>query len=130
MTVVPETPHDFFTKYVPARFEAVKAGVAGQSSVGSLTFRVGDSEWSMRLRGGELAVSPGMTEDVVLQVTVPQRDFKAVVVRGAELQEQEPLNAQQQLLAFKVLTIDAERASMVKSVRGSLAFVISEAGVP
>ncbi len=128
MNVVPETPHDFFTKYVPERFKTVKAGVAGKSSLGSLTFRVGQQEWSMRLVSGELEVSEGMADDVVLQVTVPDRDFKAVVVRGAELQEKEPASAQQQLLAFKVLTIDAERAAMVRSVRGSMAFVISEAG--
>jgi putative sterol carrier protein len=79
---------------------------------------------------GELEISAGMSDDVVLQVTVPERDFKAVVVRGAELQEKEPASAQQQLLAFKVLTIDAERAAMVRSVRGSMAFVISESGTP
>ncbi|HEY6557251.1 MAG TPA: SCP2 sterol-binding domain-containing protein [Polyangiaceae bacterium] len=128
MNVVPENPHDFFTKYVPARFDTVKVGVAGKSSVGALTFRVGQHEWSMRLSGGELQVSEGMAPDVVLQVTVPERDFKAVVVRGAELQEKEPPSADQQLLAFKVLTIDAERVAMVQSVRGSMAFVISESG--
>ena len=130
MNVVPETPHDFFTKYVPERFNTVKTGVAGKSSLGSLTFRVGQREWSLRLVSGELELSEGMADDVVLQVTVPERDFKAVVVRGAELQEKEPPSAEQQLLAFKVLTIDAERVAMVRSVRGSLAFVISDAGTP
>jgi hypothetical protein len=128
MTSVPESPGEFFTKYVPVRFEAVKASVAGKSSAGSLTFRVGSAEWSLRLNGGELQVSPGMAEDVILQITVSDRDFKPVVVRGAELQEQEALNAEQQLLAFKALTIDPDRLDLVRGVRGSVAFVITEAG--
>jgi putative sterol carrier protein len=128
MKLIPETPSDFFLKYAPERFELVKAGVAGKSSAGCLTFRVGASAWSLRVQSGELEVAEGAADDVILQVTVPERDFKPVVVRGAELQEREPLSAEQQLLAFKVLTVDAERAALVRSVRGSMAFIITDAG--
>jgi putative sterol carrier protein len=130
MSVVPETPDEFFLTYVPQRFETVKGSVAGKSSAGCLTFRVGDAAWSLRVKSGELQVSSGMTQDVILQISVPERDFKAIVVRGAELQEREPLNAEQQLLAFKVLTIDAERLALVRGVRGSMAFIVNDGGTP
>jgi putative sterol carrier protein len=69
-----------------------------------------------------------MPDDVVLQVSVAERDFKPIFVRGAELQEDEPLRPDQQILAFKVLTVDAERLSLVRGVRGNVAFVIKSAG--
>jgi putative sterol carrier protein len=127
MSLVPETPNEFFTQYVPERFETVKAGVAGKSSAGCLTFRVGELAWSLRVRAGELGVTSGMESDVILQITIPDRDFKAIVVRGAELQESAALSPEQQLLAFKVLTVDAERSALVRGVRGSMAFSINDA---
>jgi putative sterol carrier protein len=127
MTDVPETPDSFFTDYIPKRFDTVKGALAGKTSAGSMTFRVDAvGEWSLRLVDGDLVVSPGMAEDVVLQVTVPEPDFKPIFVRGAELQEGEPLRPDQQILAFRVLTADAERVKLVKSVRGNVAFVVRD----
>ena len=128
MPIVPESPNEFFTQYIPQRYEAVKAGLSGKTSLGCLTFNVGDEAWSLRVKSGELEISQGMGPDVILQVSVAARDFKPVVVRGAEMQEREPASAQQQILAFKALTVDAERLSLVKNVRGSVAFVINDAG--
>src|SRR5262245_23832518 len=105
MRVVPETPEAFFSEYIPQRFQGVKAGLAGKTSAGAMTFRVVDvGEWSLRLKGGELEVSAGPAHDVVLQVSVAARDFKPIFVQGAVLQEGEPLRPDQQILAFKVLT--------------------------
>lgn len=129
MSSVPETPGDFFVKYVPQRFEAVKASIAGKTSAGCLTFRVGGDAWSLRVKQGELEITSGAAEDVILQITIPPEDFKAIVVRGAELQERETLVPEQQLLAFKALTIDAERIALVRNVRGSMAFLITDTGV-
>lgn len=127
MSDVPETPEAFFTRYIPQRFELVKAALAGKTSVGSMTFRVeGAGEWSLRLADGELRVSEGMADDVILQVTIPADDFKPVLVRGAELQEGEPARPDQQILAFRVLTVDAERVKLVKSVQGNVAFVVRD----
>lgn len=129
MSVVPETPKDFFTQYIPTRFETVKQGLAGKTSAGSMVFRVvGEGEWTLRLETGELKVSDGMADDVVLQVTATKDDFVPIFVRGAELQEGEPIKAEQQVMAFKVLTVDAERIKLVKGIVGSVAFVIDDAG--
>jgi hypothetical protein len=141
MSVVPETPDAFFCEYIPQRFQGVKAGLSGKTSAGALTFRVVDlgqpgrspaaaniivGEWSLRLKDGELEVKKGLADDVVLQVSVSAQDFKPIFVQGAELQEGEPLRPDQQILAFKVLTIDAERVKLVKSVAGNVAFVVRD----
>ena len=127
MSAVPESPEPFFCEYIPQRFEGVKGGLAGKTSAGAMTFRVVDvGEWSLRLLNGELLVSKGLADDVVLQVSVSAQDFKPIFVHGAELQEGEELRPDQQILAFKVLTVDAERVKLVKSVPGNVAFVIRD----
>jgi len=126
MSDVPETAREFFSEYVPERYETVKAALAGKSSIGCLTFRVvGEGEWSLRIAGGELVIEPGMASDVILQISIRPADFKPVFVRGAELQEREPLRPEAQMLAFKVLTVDAERIKLVNSVTGTIAFVMA-----
>lgn len=128
MSDVPETPKEFFTDYVPKRFDAIKSGLAGKSSAGSMVFRVtdGGGEWTYRLTDGELVVSDGMEDDVILQVTVPKDSFKPVMVRGAELQEGEEIRPEAQVMAFKALTADKQRTDMVRAIEGSVAFVISD----
>ncbi len=124
---VPESPTEFFTQYIPQRFEAVKAGLAGKSSSGSMTFRVLDGgEWSLRLKDGELAISEGMDDDVIIQITVSEQDFQPIFVQGAVQQEGEPIKPEAQVLAFKALTIDSERAKLVRAVVGSVAFVVAD----
>ncbi len=130
MSDVPETPEAFFAQYIPTRFETVKAGLAGKSSNGSMCFRVIDAgEWSMRIEDGELRVSSGMADDVVLQITASEADFGPIFVQGAVQQEGAPVGAEQQVLAFKVLTVDEERIKLVKGIAGSVAFVIDSEGV-
>lgn len=126
---VPDSPEAFFTQYIPARFETVKEGIAGKSSTGCMTFRIIDvGEWSLRIKDGELVVSPGMAEDVVLQVTAAKADFEPIFVQGAVLQEGAPIGAEHQVLAFKVLTVDEERVKLVKGIAGSVAFAIDSDG--
>lgn len=126
MSDVPETPKEFFTQYIPKRFDLVKAGLAGKTSTGSMTFRVLDAgEWSLRLVNGELQIEEGMAEDVVLQITAKQEDFAPIFVQGAILQEGET-QTEQQVLAFKVLTVDAERVKLVRAIQGNVSFVISD----
>jgi putative sterol carrier protein len=129
MTDVPESPKEFFTQYLPSRFEALKAGAAGKSSSGSMVFRVsGAGEWSLKLENGEIAIQEGMQEDVILQVTVSADDFKPIFVQGAVLQEGEIVRPEQQVMAFKALTIDSERANLVRAINGTVAFVVDDGG--
>lgn len=125
MTDVPQNPKGFFTQYIPERFQAFKASFAGKSSMGSMVFRVsGQGEWTLRLKDGALDVSDGMQDDVIIQVTVSEADFGPVFVQAASLQEGEPIKPEQQVMAFKALTIDSERAKLVRGIAGTVAFVI------
>lgn len=126
MSDVPDSPEEFFTKFIPARFGAVKGALAGRSSAGSMVFRVaGGGEWSFSLKDGELEVTPGVTGDVILQVTVPEEDFKAIFVRGAEAAGDD-IKPEAQVMAFKAITIDAAKANMVKAVAGTVAFMVKD----
>ena len=130
MTDVPESPKEFFTQFIPSRFEALKQGLAGKSSVGSMVFRViGAGEWSLRLQGGDLEVVEGMQDDVIIQVTVSPEDFKPIFIQSAVMQEGVEIKPDQQVMAFKALTIDAERAKLVRSIAGTVAFVIDAGAV-
>ncbi len=125
MSDVPENPEEFFTKYIPDRFQALGAGLAGKSSTGSMVFRVaGGGEWSLCLADGKLLVQAGMRDDVIIQVTVSADDFKPIFVQSAALQEGQPVKPEQQVMAFKALTIDSERAKLVRNIAGTVAFVI------
>ncbi len=127
MSDVPETPERFFTEYLPTRFAHVKASLAGKSSCGSMTFRVsGGGEWSLRLENGDLFIEPGTREDVIVQVTIGPEDFVPVFVQGARLQEQEAPRPEAQIMAFRALTIDDERAKLVRGVQGTVAFVVTD----
>ena len=129
MTDVPDSPKEFFTQFLPSRFEALKAGLAGKSSSGSMVFRVqGAGEWSMRLKDGEIEVSEGMHDDVIIQVTVSSEDFKPIFVQGAIMQGDAEIKPEQQVLAFKALTVDAERVKLVQNIAGTVAFVVDAGG--
>ncbi|MCA9591848.1 MAG: SCP2 sterol-binding domain-containing protein [Myxococcales bacterium] len=127
MSDVPETPKDFFTQYIPSRFEAMKSAFAGKTSAGSMVFRVsGAGEWTLTLEAGELVVSEGQKDDVIIQVTVSEDDFTPIFVQAALQQEDEPIKPEQQVMAFKAITVDEERAKLVRGIAGSVAFVVSD----
>lgn len=129
MTDVPDSPKEFFTQFLPSRFEVLEAGLAGKSSNGSMVFRVqGAGEWSMRLKDGALEVSEGMQDDVIIQVTVSPEDFKPIFVQGAIMQGDAEIKPEQQVLAFKALTVDAERVKLVQNIAGTVAFVVDAGG--
>lgn len=132
MTDVPDDPKEFFESYLPERFKSFDATLAGKSSVGSMVFSVtdGGGEWSLLLRDGKLEVNAGADPDPILTFTIPSEDFLAVMVQGARLAEeaQEEAKASSQLMAFKALTLDAERAQLVKNVRGTVMFSITDGG--
>jgi putative sterol carrier protein len=129
MTDVPESPKEFFSQYLPSKFESLKAGLAGKSSNGSMVFRVqGAGEWTMRLNNGELEVSEGMQDDVIIQVTCNPEDFKPIFVQGAAMQGDVELKPEQQVMAFKALTVDAERVKLVKNIVGTVSFVVDAGG--
>lgn len=129
MTDLPDTPKEFFTQFIPQQFKKLEAGMAGKSSNGSMVFRVTDAgEWSMRLKDGALEVMDGQQDDVIIQVTCSPADFKPIFVQAAVLQEGQTIKPEQQVMAFKALTIDSEKVKLVRSIAGTVAFVIDAGG--
>jgi SCP-2 sterol transfer family len=126
---VPEDPNEFFTRYVPERFAAIAKEFAGTSSAGSLVFRVrGAGEWSFRLKGGVLGVEGEVSADAILQISVSRQDFELLVLPSVARFEEAPPALDKQLVAFRALSLDAERAQLIRGIVGSVSISISDQG--
>jgi hypothetical protein len=126
MSEVPASPEAFFTSYIPARF-AELAGFEQASSAGSVVFTVpGIGQWAYRLTGGKLRVDAGAGADAIVGITIPEASFGPIVLAGATRLAGEALAPERQLLAFRALTLDAERAALIRGVVGSVAFAVVE----
>lgn len=127
MSTVPNSPEPFFTDYLPKRFSGL-SGFEQASSTGSITFAVPEvGLWSFRLQAGELRQEPVLAKDSVVRITVPLASFEPIVVRGTERMAGLALAPEKQMLAFRALSLDAERAAQIKMVRGTVAFAVIEA---
>lgn len=121
---IPSSPELFFTQYIPQRFSGLP-GFEQVSSLGSIAFTVPDvGRWSFQLRNGQLACEPGLASDIIVRITIPQASFEPIVVRGTERMAGLALSPEKQMLAFRALTLDAERVAQVRAVTGSVSFVV------
>ena len=128
MSTVPASPELFFTQYIPARFSGLP-GLEQVSSSGSVLFAVPEvGLWALRMRSGQLACEASPASDALLRVTIPQASFEPIVVRGTERMAALALSPDKQLLAFRALTLDSERAAQIRSVVGSVAFAVLDGG--
>ena len=124
---VPESPEPFFTQYIPKRFAAL-TGFEGVSSPGSILFAVpGVGAWAYRLSAGRLVHEQGPVSDAVVRITIPEASFVPIVVRGTERLAETELSLERQMLAFRALTLDAERVALIRAVSGSVAFAVIDA---
>lgn len=129
MSRVPRTPEAFFTQYLPARVALLSPVLGQQSSPGSVLFDVeGAGRWWMRLERGQLQVQNDELARHLLTIALRLADFEQVVVAGAE-QVGETLPPERQIIAARMLTLDAERASLVRSVQGSLGLLLADGDV-
>lgn len=141
MSQIPDSPAEFFARFVPERFAQLPAAVltslASKSSPGALVCRVEGASggvWSLRLRDGKVSVTSEADSDALLQITIPADDFVPLLVEGARAYEAaNPSPAAQslerQLIAFKALVVDAERAKLIRSIPGSMVFAIKDGDV-
>jgi hypothetical protein len=124
MSDVPVAPAPFFTSYIPARF-AELAGFEQAHSAGSVLFTVPQvGTWAFRLVAGKLLVEGDVRPDAIVAITIPEASFLPVVVAGAERLHAQTLSPERQLLAFRALTLDAERAALIRGVAGTVAFAV------
>lgn len=121
---IPSSPESYFSQYIPERFSGLP-GFEQVSSLGSVLFVVPEAgSWSFRLRAGQLLCEPGPVSDTVVRITIPQASFEPIVVRGTERLAGLELSPEKQMLAFRALTLDAERVAQIRSVVGSVSFVV------
>jgi putative sterol carrier protein len=86
-------------------------------------FHIGAESFALRLEQGKLEVASGVATDAVLQVSLTPADFAELIRQGDALFQS---GASDKLLALRSLTLDAERAKMIRNVDGSVAFEITE----
>ena len=60
----------------------------------------------------------------MVRITIPQASFEPIVVRGTERMAGLALAPEKQMLAFRALTLDAERLTQIRSVVGSVSFAV------
>ena len=126
---IPSSPESFFTQYIPERFSGLP-GFEKVSSLGSVAFAVPEvGVWSFRMRVGELLCELGLPSDPVVRITIPQASFEPIVVRGTERMAGLALSPEKQMLAFRALTLDAERIAQIRSVVGSVSFAVLDGTV-
>lgn len=122
MTAVPSSPREFFQTYLPAWF--AKTGTAAVTSPGALVFHIGAESYALRLDAGTLQVqADAKTADAILQVSLTDADFAELIRQAAPLFDE---GASDRVLALKSLSLDAERATLIRNVDGSVAFEITE----
>lgn len=124
MSQAPRSPREFFEAYLPGWFQS--AGAPSVTSPGALVFHVGALSYALRLDAGKLLVAAEPATDAVLQVSMTEPDFAVLIEQGAALFES---GASDRLLALRSLSLDAERAQMIRNVDGSVAFEIADGEV-
>jgi SCP-2 sterol transfer family len=125
VTAVPSSPREFFEEYLPSWFS--RTGVGSVTSPGALLFHVGSESYALRLDSGALRVqSRAAITDAILQISMTEADFGELIRQGGALFEQ---GASDRVLALRSLSLDAERANLIRNVDGSVAFEITEADV-
>lgn len=117
----PTNPREFFETYLPGWFAA--ASTTQASSPGSLVFHVGSDSYALRLDAGKLVTSSGPATDAILQVSMTAADFAELIRQGESLFQS---GSSDSLLALRSLSLDAERAKMIRNVDGSVAFEITD----
>src|SRR5262245_54282505 len=113
MSDVPRSPARFFTEYVPSALADLGKELPERSSPGAVAFEVGSDAWSLRLQGGRVVVEPGVADDTLLRLTLVPEDFEPVIVGAAE-RLVAGAGAERQLVAARALSLDVERARMLR----------------
>jgi hypothetical protein len=127
MSEIPRSPERFFGEYVTAELARLGASLGKLSSVGAVVFDVGAAgAWSLRLEGGAPSVRAGVDADPLVRVTLAAADFEPIIVAGAEKIGGNDAQGRE-LVAARVLTVDADRARLLREAPGSVALRLRSA---
>lgn len=124
---LPRDPETFLRVFVPERFASIAATLGDVSSEGALVFQVGGRcPLAVRLLGGALDVSEGRPADTLIQIQVAEEDFEPILVPCAGLlaDQAETASSEKRLAILKGLTLERERADLVRAVSGSVEFLL------
>lgn len=125
MSEIPRSPERFFNEYVPTEVARLKSTLGERSSAGSVAFEVtGGGTWSLSLDRGDVRVTVGLAPDVLVRLTLAAADFEPIVVSGAERLGNDG-GLDRQLVAARVLTLDAEHARLIREAQGSIALKLT-----
>jgi hypothetical protein len=125
MSDIPLSPASFFEEYAPKELASVGDALKGRTSPGAVAFELtGGDSWSLRLSDGKIGVTRGVAADSIVRITLPADDFAPVIVAGAERLAANS-GFDRGLVAVRVLTLDAERARMLRETKGSLLLRLS-----
>lgn len=128
MNDIPRSPERFFGEYVPAELARLGASLGKLSSVGAVVFDLGASgAWSLRIEAGAPSVKPGIDAEPLVRLSMNAADFEPIIVGGAERIAESGAPGQK-LVAARVLTVDAERARLLRDAPGSVALKLKAAG--
>lgn len=125
---IPRDPETFFRSYVRQSFSNLPESLANLSSAGAVVFQIGSRPpLALRLLDGAIEVSEGLPGDTLVQIRLSDEDFEPILVQGAELLATHPetLSSERRLAVLKGLTLERERADRIRSVRGSVAFILA-----
>lgn len=129
MPAIPKDPREFFATWLPASFHPFLQKLPNGNSPGAVVFHIGErTPLAVRLSQGELSISEAFPEDAIVQVTLSEADFEPILVRGAERLAQAAADSPQTLAVLRALTLEPERVSLIRTVAGSVAFVLSVPG--
>lgn len=127
MSEAPRSIARFFGEYVPAQLARLEPSLAGFSSPGAVVFDFGAAgAWSLRITSGSASVTPGIDPDPLVRIALGEPDFEPIVLVGAErFQNDAP---ERQLVAARVLTVDPDRARLLREAPGSVALKLKATG--
>jgi|1185.fasta_scaffold357428_2 hypothetical protein len=128
MNDIPRSPERFFGEYVPAELARMGASLGKLSSVGAVVFDLGESgAWSLRIEAGAPSVKPGIDAEPLVRLSMNAADFEPIIVGGAERIAESGAPGQK-LVAARVLTVDADRARLLRDAPGSVALKLKATG--
>ncbi|HEV8548974.1 MAG TPA: SCP2 sterol-binding domain-containing protein [Polyangiaceae bacterium] len=128
MSEIPRSPEQFFNEYVPAQVARLKGSLGERSGAGAVVFELtGEGAWSLALERGEVRVSAGVAADPLVRITLGAGDFVPVIVDGAEHLGSDQ-SVERQVVAARVISVDADRARLLREAPGSIAVKLTTAG--